>query len=621
MATPEALAKRSAHDDDMSDAATLAVPECDVAVPTAPGLPRGRPGPSALDLAGLAIGLAASATAALSVTQRGWFSAGSGFDVFATVLLVAAPVACVTAGVVVHAARPRNPSGVLIYAIGLALAVWAVAISSKGPAGRYVSTSVVLFRPLLFWAVLAWPIGRLSRADRRWLVVYSAVIACCWSAWVVLDPTGTSAVQPFHNSFAIANLSRLSKALVAFANNVALPAGALIVLVSVARRYRRTPIAARALARATLLAAIAATVGDFALVIINRFLSGLTSHGDGRTLLGGFVALLDEGRFVVVPLLLAWAVLWSRHAAPTSQIRTLELGPAAARVQEAIGLAVGDASARVAYPRGGGWFDGDGLPVRLGGTGRLVTVIERDGEAVAAVDLDEAFDDRPTTVELAVAAAASAMEHDRLVALARSRLREATEARRTIVEVEDAARSRIERDLHDGAQQRLVGLALQASLAERAGHADVALLASGVEAARADLRDLASGVLPSILAERGLAAAIATLAATTPLAVDVHVTLPSALAPDVATAAWFVVAEATANAVKHADASALRIDGGVNGGVLRIRVADDGLGGATVSGSGLRGLDHRARTLGGTLTVDSHAATGTVVQLEVPVQS
>jgi signal transduction histidine kinase len=589
-----------------------------LAVPGSRALSSGKPDAAYLGMVG--IGLAASAGAVFAVIHRGSFSTGSAFDVFAAALLVAAPVACVTAGVVVRTARRRNPSGGLLYALGIALAVWAAAVSWNGPAGRYASTSVVLLRPLLFWVVLAWPIGRLSRADRRWLVIYSAVVGCSWLAWVGLDPTGASAVQPFHNHLAVVDLSRLSTALVALANNVVLPAGALIVLVSVVRRFRRVPAAARSLARAAVFAAVAASVGDFALVFINRFLGNLTSHGDSRTVLGGLVAALDQGRFALVPLLLVWAVVRSNHAAAASPVRTLELGPAAARVEGAIASAVGDPTTRVAYYRNDGWLDRDGLPVQLGGAGRLVTVIERDGGPLAAVDLDEAFDDRPTTVEVAVAAAASAMEHDRLVALARSRLRDATEARRTIVEVEDAARWRVERDLHDGAQQRLVGLALQASLAERAGDADVSLLTEGVEAARGELRDLAAGVVPSILAERGLAAAIATLAATTPLAVDVHVTLPPALPPDVAAAAWFVVAEATANAVKYAGASALSINAGVEDGVLRVSVTDDGVGGAKASsGSGLRGLEVRARAVGGTLTVDSQRANGTVVRLEVPV--
>src|SRR5437764_6763626 len=508
------------------------------------------------------VGLSVSVLAVLPVVHRGWFGGGGPFDVLATVLFVASGPAALAGAVVLHRLRPGNPSVAVMYALGIVLCIWAGSVASTTTATRYLSTSVVLIRPLLFWLVLAWPIGRLTKADRRWLTVYTVAVAVCWMTWILVDPTGASAVPPFDNKIAIVDLSRLSTALSAFAQNVLLPAGAVIVIVTVVRRHRRLPASARHVGRAALLAGLVAATGDLVLLIVNRYLQDLLSHGDQRTVLGALVSIADQGRFIAVPLLLVAAAWASRRAAPVTTVRQVEIGPASTRVRDAIALALGDDSVRVAYHRDGSWFDADGLPVQLGGPGRHVTVVERTGVPVAAIDHDEAFDDRPTTVEVAVAAAASAMEYDRLVALARSRMREAADARRMIVEVEDAARRRIERDLHDGAQQRPVGLALQASLAERGGRAagrfDAGPLAAGVAEASAELHDLASGVLPSILAERGLSAAIATLAATTPLAVDMHVSFPSELPVEVALTAWFVVAEAIANAVKHAAASALR---------------------------------------------------------------
>ena len=570
------------------------------------------------------VGLSVSVLAVLPVVHRGWFGGGGPFDVLATVLFVASGPAALAGAVVLHRLRPGNPSVAVMYALGIVLCIWAGSVASTTTATRYLSTSVVLIRPLLFWLVLAWPIGRLTKADRRWLTVYTVAVAVCWMTWILVDPTGASAVPPFDNKIAIVDLSRLSTALSAFAQNVLLPAGAVIVIVTVVRRHRRLPASARHVGRAALLAGLVAATGDLVLLIVNRYLQDLLSHGDQRTVLGALVSIADQGRFIAVPLLLVAAAWASRRAAPVTTVRQVEIGPASTRVRDAIALALGDDSVRVAYHRDGSWFDADGLPVQLGGPGRHVTVVERTGVPVAAIDHDEAFDDRPTTVEVAVAAAASAMEYDRLVALARSRMREAADARRMIVEVEDAARRRIERDLHDGAQQRLVGLALQASLAERGGRAagrfDAGPLAAGVAEASAELHDLASGVLPSILAERGLSAAIATLAATTPLAVDMHVSFPSELPVEVALTAWFVVAEAIANAVKHAAASALRIDGRVTGDRLHVSVADDGVGGASEqAGSGLRGLRERARACGGRLVLESSGGRGTLVALELPV--
>jgi signal transduction histidine kinase len=364
-----------------------------------------------------------------------------------------------------------------------------------------------------------------------------------------------------------------------------------------------------------------AALGDLLLLFVDRYFGDLTANSEGATLLGGVLSVVDVGRFAAVPLLLVWAARGSRRSAATSRLRQVEIGPAAPAVAAAIGHALGDATARVAYHRdGAGWVDGDGVPVTLGGAGRRVTVIERAGSPVAALEHDEVFDDRPTTVEVAVAVAASSMEHDRLAAVARSRRREAYRARRAIVEVEDAARLRLGRDLHDGAQQRLVGLALQASLAERAGHQDVAMLVAGVREARDELHDLAAGALPSMVADRGLGAAISTLAATTPLAVDVRLSLPGSLPIATAAAAWFVVAEAIANVVKHADATTVRIDGEVARGRLVVSVVDDGVGGARPEGgSGLRGLHERAATCGGRLVIESIPGEGTAVRLDVPV--
>src|SRR6185503_3538031 len=134
---------------------------------------------------------------------------------------------------------------------------------------------------------------------------------------------------------------------------------------------------------------------------------------------------------------------------------------------EAVASGLDDPTAIVAYRRtDGSWIDSAGDAVQLAGPGRKATFIERDGEPIAAVEHASSID-RPTMVELAVAAAGSTIEFERSEALARSRQADAVAARRTIIEAQDVARRRLERDLHDGAQQRLVGLALQANMAAR----------------------------------------------------------------------------------------------------------------------------------------------------------
>ena len=255
---------------------------------------------------------------------------------------------------------------------------------------------------------------------------------------------------------------------------------------------------------------------------------------------------------------------------------------------------------------------------------RTATFIERDGEPIAAIEHASSID-RPIMVELAVAAAGSTIEFERSEAIARSRQAEAVTARRTIIEAQDVARRRLERDLHDGAQQRLVGLALQANMAARQRSLDdtdaiVAELRSGVETTRRELHEVAAGMLPALVAERGLHASVATLAATAPMAVEVRIDQPANLEPGVAAAAWFVVSEAVANATKHSGASRLMIVGAVDDGRLDIRVSDNGHGGARSDrGSGLAGLRDRVVRAGGALTVDSPLGHGTVVRASFPL--
>jgi signal transduction histidine kinase len=289
-----------------------------------------------------------------------------------------------------------------------------------------------------------------------------------------------------------------------------------------------------------------------------------------------------------------------------------------------VAAALGDPTARVVFGRTGRtWVDYDGAAVVVGGPGRAVTLVERDGAPFAAVEHDAALDDRPAAVELSVAAAGASIEFERLEALANARRDEAWRARRAIVEVQDRARQRLERDLHDGAQQRLVALALQASLAAHSGDCDVVVdeLAAGVTAARRELHDVAAGLLPGLLIDRGLAASLTALAATAPMPVDVRVHDRENVRPEVLVAAWFVVAEAVANAIKHSGATHVTVTGDVDRGRLDMEVVDDGCGGADPeTGTGLIGLRDRVVGTGGLLSIDSPAGGGTRVRAEFPLQ-
>lgn len=205
------------------------------------------------------------------------------------------------------------------------------------------------------------------------------------------------------------------------------------------------------------------------------------------------------------------------------------------------------------------------------------------------------------------------------------------ESRDRTIDAAAAERRRIERDLHDGAQQRLIVLAMDLGMAQSKldtdpGAAGTLIAHAQAEAKRAiaELRDLARGIHPAMLAERGLDASLSALAGRSPVPVDIRVTLPSRPSLEIETVLYFVVSEALANIAKHARASRawVRIDSDPTTGVVHAEIADDGTGGATVAaGGGLAGLAARVAAVGGTLTVTSRPDAATLVHAEVPCAS
>jgi signal transduction histidine kinase len=216
-------------------------------------------------------------------------------------------------------------------------------------------------------------------------------------------------------------------------------------------------------------------------------------------------------------------------------------------------------------------------------------------------------------------------ENRRLQAELQAQTRELRGSRARLVAVADAERRRLERDLHDGAQSRFAGVALHLRLAQRKAPPDSELarmleaaigeLYGGIE----ELRELARGIHPAVLTERGLEAALASLASRAPLPVDVRVELDERLSTAIETAAYFAVSEALANVVKHAGAGLVAVDVRIERGRLVIDVSDDGRGGASIAGgSGLSGLADRVGALDGRIAIDSPPGAGTTVRVEIP---
>ena len=260
---------------------------------------------------------------------------------------------------------------------------------------------------------------------------------------------------------------------------------------------------------------------------------------------------------------------------------------------------------------------------------RAVTRLEQDGQPLAALIHDPSLLDEPKLVEAVAAAARLSLQNARLHAEVSAQLAKVKESRARIVTAADEERRRIERDIHDGAQQRLVALALELRSAQRRLGEDMDPELEGILESAADelqvavdeLRELAQGIHPGVLVQGGLAPALEALAGRSPVPVTVEAT-QERLPPEVEGTAYFVASEALANVVKHAGASKASIRALRENGVLVVEVEDDGTGGASArDGSGLRGLSDRVEALGGRLRVESPQGSGTRVVGEIPCAS
>jgi signal transduction histidine kinase len=274
------------------------------------------------------------------------------------------------------------------------------------------------------------------------------------------------------------------------------------------------------------------------------------------------------------------------------------------------------------------YADAAGEPVALPpqDSDRAVTPVEIAGREVAAIVHDAALTDDAELLEALCAAAGIVIENERLHAESETQLAELQASRQRIVAAGDAERRRLERNLHDGAQQRLVALALQLRLAQMhirknpaAAEALVTSATDELKESLAELRELARGIHPAAL-EHGLPSALESLASRSTVPTAVTCDLSDPLPPAVELALYFVACEALANVGKYAQATAaaLRVWRSETG--VAIEITDDGIGGADVaSGSGLRGLTDRIEALNGLLLLTSPPGAGTVITAQVPV--
>ena len=301
---------------------------------------------------------------------------------------------------------------------------------------------------------------------------------------------------------------------------------------------------------------------------------------------------------------------------------------APAELRAAIAHALHDPSATLAYwlPEYGTYGDLDGRLVSLpdGDGEQATTLIDREGRHVAALVHDRSLLDEPELLAAVTAAAGIGLENAQLHVDLRARLEEVRGSRARVIEEGQKERKRLERDLHDGAQQRLVALALNLKLLERSladpdARAQLDVAQREVDLSLAELRDLARGIHPAVVTGHGLAVALEQVAARAPLPVRLSVDVGGRLPEPVEVAAYYVVTESLTNVAKHAQASKVDVTVGRVDGGISVEIVDDGVGGAdSEQGSGLRGLADRVEALGGRLRVWTPRGGGTRVRAEIP---
>jgi signal transduction histidine kinase len=349
--------------------------------------------------------------------------------------------------------------------------------------------------------------------------------------------------------------------------------------------------------------------------------------------LDAFLAI-QRTMFVIVglaPFVFLLAMLDARLARSAVGDLLLELRaePPPTELTQPLSRALRDPTVSLAYwlPRYDTWADPDGRPVRLPGPeeARSVTFVDSEGRHLAALMHDPALDEEPQLLQAVGAAAGIALENGHLHVQLKAKLQELEGSRGRVLAAGQQERKRLERNLHDGAQQRLIALSLELGRYS-AKLDDDAEARARIQSARAEiatsleeLRTVARGLHPAVLSGHGLGVALESLAASSPVPVRLHVGVESRLDESIEVAAYYVVAESLANIGKHARATLATVDVDRQGDEIVVEVVDDGIGGADSDrGSGLRGLADRVEALGGRLRVWTPSGGGTRVRAQLP---
>jgi signal transduction histidine kinase len=521
--------------------------------------------------------------------------------------------------------RPLNRFGMLMTLVGFAWMVGGLTQSDNAIAftiGNYVGP---LYLVLVIQMMLGFPTGRLESPVERAIVAVAYLDAFVLALPVyLLDGDLNPPAGAPRNAFVLVHASGVANAVNVVTSLIGFGVAAATAVVLLRKRRDASPPQRRA--QAPMLWTGLIVIVALAFVFAGHTV-GVSDDVIGLLGLIGFVA------FAILPFAFLAGLLRTRYSqagAVGELIERLNAPDMRTGLRAALAGALGDPTLDLVYwrPSAGHYVTRAGHRVELPApnAGRAVAEVERDGKRVGAIIHDAALAEDPTLVRAAAAAAALQLENERLDAELRARVEELQSSRARLVEVTMGERRRLERDLHDGAQQRLVALSIQLGMARRKLGDDPDTAARLLDAARTELeqaleelRELARGIHPAILTDRGLGAALRALAERAPVAVDLHQMPEDRLPAPVEAAAYFVVAESLTNVAKYASAEHASVSVGREDGYAVVEVRDDGVGGADpAAGSGLRGMADRLAALDGRLEVHSPPGGGTLIRANIP---
>jgi signal transduction histidine kinase len=536
--------------------------------------------------------------------------------------------------------RPENRIGLLMVGVGFVSFLAALGEANASMPFTvgivFANAALALFAHLL----LAFPTGRLETRFRRAAAIALYIdlvgLQVLWLLFADVREVGCGdcVAGGLHEPAALSENGLLvwrnagaAGAIDTAQNGFGIALGLAVAALLLHRWRSAAPPARRALAPVLLSGAVAVVV---LLVALATYVAWDVSAQPLR-----WLALAT---YPLVPFAFLIGILRVRLARSAVGSLVIELGetPAPGRLRDLLSRALGDPSLELAYHVGDHKLvdvDGHAVELPAEGTDRAATTVEHDGQPVAALVHDASLLEEPELLDAVTAATGLALANERLQAELRARLedlrRQDEEVRRSrarIVEAGDAARRRLERNLHDGAQQRLVALALTLRMAESRATEDPEgtreiIKAAGADLAEAlsELRELARGIHPALLTERGLGEAVEVLGRRAAVPIEVAAMPDRRLPEPIEAASYYLIAESLTNAARHAQATKVVVSVRCVAGRAMVEVRDDGVGGADDgTGSGLSGLRDRVEALDGSLEVVSPPGGGTTIRADLP---